>query len=274
MSSKPTLYVFAGAVWPSAAWLAVYVLGYEDKINLQQLNLIEGNNFNPDFLKLNPKATLPTLVLPNETLKDTKSSVAYLIANASSPVGKPSGTDFVDRIHADAVDPNVALLATRNNEELAAKAAGIPGTFVANRQAQLGKFAPTAPEFATFYAEKIKSNGFLNDIYQGRASAEAKATWFKISTDTWVAIKAFALNDVVDILPESGYIGGEYPGEDDFHLAAWLARIGLLTGGTPDASGALTLEKELGTVPPKIVSYWKLWSETNAWKQVYINGLH
>jgi len=274
--TNPTLYVFGGAVWPSAPWLAVYALGEEDEIKLEQLNLIEGANFSPEFLKLNPKATLPTLVFPDDqkTLTDTKSTVAYLISHARKPAGKPSGTDFVERIHADGVDPNVALLATRNDAELTGKAASIPGTFVGNRQAKLEQYASTAPEFAEFYEEKKKSNGFLNEIFQGRGTPQAKETWFKISNDTWANIKTFANTDIVAILPESGYIGGEYPGEDDFHLAAWLARIGALTGGTPDAAGALTLEKELGPVDPKIVSYWKLWSETEAWKQVFGSGLH
>lgn len=49
-----------------------------------------------------------------------------------------------------------------------------------------------------------------------------------------------------------------------------------MTGATPAADGALSLKNELGgeEVPEKIVKYWKLWSETEAWKVVYKDSLH
>ena len=72
-------------------------------------------------------------------------------------------------------------------------------------------------------------------------------------------------------LPESGLIGGERPGEDDFHVGAWLARIVSTTGGKEVSA----LEAELGQpVPPKVVSYWNAWSERDSWKKVYAQGLH
>ncbi|KAG8978001.1 hypothetical protein FRB90_008606 [Tulasnella sp. 427] len=275
--SQQTLYVFGGAVWPSAPWLAVTALGYEDKIDVQQLNLIEGANFDPEFVRKNPAATLPTLITPGEsTLTDTTSVIKYLISHSPKPAGKPSGTDFVARIHEDAVDPNFAFLSARTDEELKAKNAGIPGVFIRNRQAALQKYAPTAPDLKAFYDAKLQFNGFLDSVYNPDAPTELKETWFAKSKAAWDAIRAFILNDIPAVLPESGYIGGQYPGEDDFHLAAWLARIALLTGATPKEDGALSLKNELGgaEVPEKIVSYWKLWSATPAWAVVYKDGLH
>jgi len=272
-----TLYVFGGAVWPSAPWLAVYSLGYEDTIKIEQVNLVEGKNFAPEWLKKTIHATLPVLETGDATLTDTKSTVHWLVTNAPKPAGKSSGTNFIDRIHEDAVDPNFALLSARNEEELKAKNSGIPGLFIRNRQQALESYAPTAPEFADFYTAKIKANGFLNTVYsQSGEIGEPQKIWFTKSQEAWVAIRAFILNDIPAALPESGYIGGSAPGEDDFHLAAWLARIALVTGGTPDADGVLTLKKELGgeEVPAKIVSYWQLWSATPAWKVVYKDGLH
>jgi len=277
MSSKPTLYVFGGAIWPSAPWLAVYALGYEDKIDIKQVNLVEGANFAPDFLKLNPLATLPTLVLEDKVLTDTTSVVKYLVENAPKPAGKASGTDFIKKIHEDDVDPNFALLSARNEEELNGKNSGIPGLFIRNRQAALEKYAPTAPEFSEFYTEKLKSNGFLNGVYsQTGASEQVKTIWFTKSGNAWAAIRKFILEDIPAVLPASGYIGGEVPGEDDFHLAAWLARLALLTGATPGTEGVLTLKKELdgAEVPEKIVVYWALWAQTPAWQVVYKDGLH
>lgn len=285
-ADKKTLYVFSGAIWPSAPWLAVIALGYEDQVDVEQVNLVEGENFAPDFVRKNPTATLPTLLIPGEkTLTDTTSVVKYLVANSPQPVGKPSGTDFVAKIHAEGVDPNFALLSARNKEELKAKSGGIPGLFVSHRQAALKKYAPTAPDLKNFYERKLAINGFLDNLYsaeeptdpdQKEVLKDHKEAWFKKSNEAWEAIRAFILNDIPAVLPDSGYIGGEIPGEDDFHLAAWLARIALLTGGTPKEDGASTLKAELdgAEVPEKIVSYWKLWSATPAWAVVYKDGLH
>lgn len=50
-SDKKTLYVFGGAIWPSAPWLAVTALGYDDQVNVEQVNLVEGANFAPEFVR-------------------------------------------------------------------------------------------------------------------------------------------------------------------------------------------------------------------------------
>ncbi|KAG8917132.1 hypothetical protein FRC01_002647 [Tulasnella sp. 417] len=276
-SDKKTLYVFNGAIWPSAPWLAVYALGYEDQVDVEQVDLVNGANFTPEFVRKNPAATLPTLLIPGqENLTDTTSVVKYMLDNSPKPIGKPSGTNFVAKIHEDAVDPNFALLSARNDAELKAKDAGIPGIFIRGREVALAKYAPTAPDLKSFYDAKIKANGFLNLVYSPEVPAEVKEMWFAKSKTAWEAIRTFILNDIPAVLPDSGYIGGENPGEDDFHLAAWLARITLLTGGTPKEDGVLALKSELGgsEVPEKIVTYWKLWSATPAWAEVYKHGLH
>ena len=77
------------------------------------------------------------------------------------------------------------------------------------------------------------------------------------------------------ILPESGFIGGAEPGEDDFHFGAWLARVTWVCGGDKEAEGYKALEKELnGPVPDKVVSYWKAWSARPSWQKVYAETLH
>jgi hypothetical protein len=76
-------------------------------------------------------------------------------------------------------------------------------------------------------------------------------------------------------LPETGFIGGAEPGEDDFHVGAWLARVTWVCGGNKEADGYKALEKELNVeVPPKIVSYWKAWAVRPSWQKVYAETLH
>ncbi|KAG8929745.1 hypothetical protein FRC03_001706 [Tulasnella sp. 419] len=276
-SSKPVLHVFSGAIWPSAPWLAVYALGLKDQVEIKQVNLVEGKNFEPDFVKINPGAQLPLLILEDgSTVTTTKNVTEWLINHAATPAGKSSGTDLIARVHADAVDPNFALLSARNDAELSAKAGGVPGIFVRGRQAVLEKYAPITPELSDFYTAKLAANGFLNIVFSDSPPAPVKEGWFAKSEEAWKAIVSFILNDLPAALPDSGYIGGDVPGEDDFHIGAWLARIGAVTGGNPSAEGVQSLKSELGgkEVPDKIVSYWKLWSETDAWKAVYKDGLH
>ena len=114
-------------------------------------------------------------------------------------------------------------------------------------------------------------NGGILAIYQSKVSNEVKGVFFDQSKRHWENLNAFILDELPKILPEKGFLGGDNPGEDDFHLGAWLARIVATTGGK-DVSA---LEAELGqSVPPKIVAYWATWSVRDSWKKVYAQGLH
>lgn len=69
---------------------------------------MNGANFEPSFLKINSKATLPTLTAGSNVYTDTKSVVSYLNSIAPSQVAK--ATAFTDLVHEDKYDPNTALL--------------------------------------------------------------------------------------------------------------------------------------------------------------------
>jgi predicted component of viral defense system (DUF524 family) len=75
-------------------------------------------------------------VTPDGKLYDsTLTVVRYLLDNApqKDKVKYNSDAQFLEIVHADDIDPNTFLLATRNPEELAAKRKAFPGTFVSNR---------------------------------------------------------------------------------------------------------------------------------------------
>lgn len=130
---------------------------------------------------------------------------------------------------------------------------------------------PDGNEHGDFYKAKIAGNGGLLAIYSGTAPDKATQQFYATSQQHWENLRKFILEELPGYLPESGFIGGERPGEDDFHLGAWLARIVATTGGK-DASA---LEAELGqSVPPKVVAYWATWSVRDSWKKVYAQGLH
>ncbi|KAH8120122.1 hypothetical protein DFH11DRAFT_1558459 [Phellopilus nigrolimitatus] len=274
--SKPVLYTFGGSVWSAAPELAIAELGYSsDAIETKVVNLVNGENFAPSFIKINPNATLPTLTANGTTYTNTVDVISYLIKNAPKPVGKPSGTDLVKLIHEDSIDPNFALLLSRSDEEKKARTDGIVLTFLANRQSALEKHSvtPEAASFSDFYKDKIAGNGSLLAIYADNAPAGAKQKFFETSEQHWANIRKFVLEALPGYLPESGFIGGASPGEDDFHLGAWLARIVATIGGKHGSSLA-NQDALKQAVPPKVLTYWNTWSARDSWKTVYAEGLH
>ncbi|PCH33576.1 hypothetical protein WOLCODRAFT_160179 [Wolfiporia cocos MD-104 SS10] len=279
------LYVFGLSVWSAVPELAVEELEYPpDAVQKKIVNLVEGANFTPEFLQIvstapvdvhSPKATLPALQAGGQVFTDTESVTRYLVQNAPKKV--TPGTGFIAKLHEDKYDPNFPLLLTRNEEELKAASLGFPLTFVQNRQNALEKHSktPQAAPFKQFYDEKITGNGGVLAIYRGEAPEDAKTAFFQQSTAHWEAISAFITNELPSLLPESGFLGGASPGEDDFHLAAWLARLAHVNGGTVGRDGYKALEKETKQpLPPKVAAYWAAWSERPSWKKVYVEGLH
>lgn len=141
-------------------------------------------------------------------------------------------------------------------------------------QNALDKYAasPEGAAFKDFYAQKLEGNGGILKIYNGEAPG---ADFFTVSTNHWKNVVEYLTTDFVAVLPESGFIGGAEPGEDDFHFGAWLARVTWVCGGNKEADGYKALEKELkGPVPEKVVSYWKAWSARPSWQKVYAETLH
>jgi hypothetical protein len=134
---------------------------------------------------------------------------------------------------------------------------------------------PEAAPFKSFYDEKLARNGEILAVYESRSSEEAKAGFFATSKGFIESLKHFINNTLPTYLPGSEFIGGERPGEADFHAGAWLARIAATQGGKLGEDGINVLEKELGgPVDPKIVKYWIAWSGRESWKSVYADGLH
>ncbi|KAF7319917.1 GST N-terminal domain-containing protein [Mycena kentingensis (nom. inval.)] len=265
------LYVFQASVWAAAAELAAAELAFDGECKI--VNLVNGENFSPEFMKKNPNGTLPTLEIDDKVYCTTADVVAAL--NADGKVTK--GSAIVAKIHEDAYDPNFALLLCRNDEELAVKAAGLPALFLGNRQIAIEKYLadPEAAPFKDFLEAKKVQNGGMLAVVKGTAPTEAKAGFFAQSQAHFDRVKSAVLELLPGFLPDSGFIGGAVPGEDDFHVGAWLTRIAA-TVGAKSAEDALTaFEKEYGTpVPGKVAEYWRAWTARPSWQKVYADGLH
>lgn len=272
MSPKPVLYTFGLSVWSAVVELAALELGVE--IESKIINVVAGENFSPEFLKINPAGTIPAIVAPDgKVYGNTVESLRYILSVAPKKV-TPGHAEIIDKVHDDDHDPNFALLTARNEEELKKAAEGFPFTFVTNRQNALEKYSSSAEgaAFKDWYAEKLQKNGGLLKVYKGEVPA---TDFFAISTKLWENLTSYILHDLPQILPESGFIAGAEPGEDDYHVAAWLARVTWVTGGNKELDGYKALEKELHTdVPPKVVAYWQLWASRPSWSKVYAETLH
>ncbi|KAG8714577.1 hypothetical protein FRC08_011725 [Ceratobasidium sp. 394] len=273
--AKPTLYVFGGSVWASAPGLALMELKYTpDNVEEKIVNLLEGDNFEPEFLHLNILATLPTLVTPEKVYTSTNDCVEWLVLHAPTPSTKSTHQDVITAVHRENIDPNFSLLSARTPEELKAKRESVPGLFVRQRQAKLEKLAPQSPEdLKQFYKEKLEFNGFLSSVYAEEPSAEVTSGWFDKSNQHWSDVKAFVSTELPSLLPDSGFVDGAAPGEADFHVAAWLARTAGVCGAKPDE--VAPLGEALGlTLDPKLVAYFDAWKVRDSWKKMYAEGLH
>ncbi|KAJ7275326.1 hypothetical protein B0H12DRAFT_252818 [Mycena haematopus] len=271
-----TLYVFPHSVWAAAAELAVAELGYkEGDVTFKVVNLIEGENFAPWFLKINPNGTLPTLESDGQVYKTTAEVTAALVKDA--PIKVKTGSTIIETFHADKYDPNFSLLLARNDAELTAKGTGLPGLFVSKRQEALEKISkdPEAEPFKAYYEAKQGQNGGLLAIFTGKAPEEHKAGFFAKSQAHFESIKGALFEVLPGVLPSSGFIGGDIPGEDDFHVGAWLTRIAATSGGKSADDSLVAIEAAYGApVPGKVAAYWGAWTARPSWKKVYAVGLH
>jgi len=68
--------------------------------------------------------------------------------------------DLIKLVHAPEADPNFLLLSARNEEELKAKSAGLPGNFIRGRKKALDEYSKeqdVTDRVKNFYADKIKA---------------------------------------------------------------------------------------------------------------------
>ncbi|KAF7968195.1 hypothetical protein HWV62_31670 [Athelia sp. TMB] len=278
--SRLTLYTFPLSVWAAVPELALIELGYSvADIEKKMIDLRAGANFEPAFLAINPKGTLPTLTVNGQAFNNTIDVTSYLVEHAKISVkaASKSPESIIVRIHQDEYDPNFPVLSARNNDELAAKAGGPSMDFLLNRQSALEKHSEheDAVVHREFYDSKIATNGHILSLYQSKLSDDARAAFFKKSDKNWANIRKFIFEDLHNSLPAQGFLGGEVPGEDDFYIAAWLARITAASGAKKSDDGPKVLQEQFkAPVPDNVVTYWSGWVKRESWTRVYGESLH
>jgi len=276
-NSNPVLYVFGPSVWAKVPELALIELGYpQDAVEKKSVDLAEAENLSPEFIKISKPGTLPVLVVDGKAYTSTIDVTRYLLEHAPKPATPGKHQVLIDALHEDGIDPNFPFIGARSVAELEAKKASFPGTFVRQRYQAVCKFNREADDdLKAYYKPKLQTIWYLNCIYNDAPAAEVDA-FINKSVGHWQGIHFFILRTLFDYLPESGFVESpENPGEADFHLAAWLARIALLCGSGNTAMGKEMLEKELGQkLPERVATYWDAWAGRESWGRVYADGLH
>jgi len=271
--SKPVLYTFAISVWASAAQLVAADLPVD--VDDTTINLLEGGNFNPEFVKLNPNATVPTLTHDGKSFTSTAEVINYLVSISQKKIAPE--TRITSVVHEAGIDPNFTLAAARNDEELTAVSKSFMMTFTSTRLGYLKQYAatPEGQAYKPFYDAQIAQISGFEALLGGRAPDEAKQGFFKRSTALWDAIKDFIIVTLPAAIDQGPFIGGAEPGVDDFHVAAWLARVASVVGAKKSDEGVSALENRFGPIPQKVKGFWQAWTERDSWAKVYPdNVLH
>ncbi|KAK0506204.1 hypothetical protein EDD18DRAFT_22396 [Armillaria luteobubalina] len=191
MSSIPkaVLYYSQDSIWSSAVLLALEEKGYgADEVDLRVVDLDKGGNFDPSFLRLNNKATVPTLVVPLQktlsedvesryrAITESKAIIEFLDKSRSpwsqthttSQAPAPSLTpatiaftetsaEMIEFVHTDEVDPNnLRYMNARDADSLKILAREMLPTLHTRRDA-LSKYISSADNGTIQVSEKVKA---------------------------------------------------------------------------------------------------------------------
>ncbi|KAK8864266.1 hypothetical protein IAR55_001512 [Kwoniella newhampshirensis] len=280
---KIKLYEFAGSCWANAPKIALEELGFtKDKdVEWISVNLAEGKNFDPEYLKINPAGTVPTLIAEGKTFSDSISSVQEIIKLAPHPprADAHTSTSIIEEIHAQAHDPNATLLFAINDEDREAKSNGLPKGFLAGRQKELDKLAQDPPnEFKDFLLKKQTDNKQLLEFFTTEPDDATRQAHYDQGQQLWKSVGIALRGVVTQALQKNGgpFAGGAEPSEVDYHLITWLSRTITNTGvepGSPASVAMPKLQEYTGghNLDPIIGKYWDAWVKRDS----FINlGIH
>ncbi|GMK58030.1 hypothetical protein CspeluHIS016_0500620 [Cutaneotrichosporon spelunceum] len=283
--SKAVLYDFFASAWCQVPKLAIEELGLQNNVELKVVNLLEGENFQPAYLKVNSHGTIPSLEANGKTYTDSTTCTRALIEMAPNAPKKDTHTDhelekLIHGVHSEHHDPNVLLLLPVNDEDRSAKASGLPAAFLGGRQKTLDLLVKEdTGEFETFIKEKQKFNGTLLSLYTGEADDDTVKKVYSDANAQWKNAGDFIRGEVTHILRKTpgSYLGGaSVPGEADYHLITWLARIITDAGGkagSVSGEAFAALQARIGPEPidPVVAGYWDSWTQRASFKKL---GVH
>ncbi|KAI0297030.1 hypothetical protein B0F90DRAFT_1819579 [Multifurca ochricompacta] len=152
---QPVLYTFPHSVWAAAPHLALGELGLD--ADPRVVNLIEGANFDPEFVKVGKSFT------------STVAVINYLVSISSRKIAPETSITTV--VHEDKIDPNLR---------------SSPREMTKNS---------LRPQVASLISSRFgglkKSISGVHALLNGQAPDEVKQGFFNVSTALWESIKSF-----------------------------------------------------------------------------------
>jgi glutathione S-transferase len=188
---KAVLYYDPRSTWSLAVLLALEEKGYgKDEIDLKLVDLSKGENFSPSFLRINPTATVPTMVVPFENtlsadmesrykaITDTEAIIAFLDKSRSIM----SHTHTTSAAPAPALSPaTVSLSATAKS--IIALVHSSPASpellfyFNARDSATLKTVSPSVSTFLKGRKTALEHYLAENETKEIRVSEKTKKFW-------------------------------------------------------------------------------------------------
>ena len=242
---------------------------------------MNADNFDPEYLKINPNGTVPSLSVPweDKIFTDTTEILEFLDRNStaanvpklipSDPETKKTMEKLVKLVHSMDLDMTIVLLTARDEEELRSKPGSIP-SFVSVRQERLQKYSSEQPD-NQFYAAKIKENGALNNIFSSGPCKEHD-DFFK---ETLVKYEKFAEGMAeLDRTIKLPYAAGKEVTLADIHMVPWVSHL-LMSLGTSDPADWSILEAHMQKSVPdfrvgnKVKTWWNIFRERKSFDKVF-----
>ncbi|KAL2807900.1 hypothetical protein BJX63DRAFT_410928 [Aspergillus granulosus] len=282
---KLTLYSYTGSQWAYVAHLGLNEKGYEpDDYDVVDVDLMTAQNFDPEYLQINPNGTIPSLNGPSfaEPLTDSVDILEYLdrlhpdmmALIPVDPSSKQRVKQLIDFIHSAQMDTNLILLLARSQEELESKKKGQWMTFLSNRQSALEKYAAENPSHP-FYTSKAAENGAIFQLYEKELTPQH--TEFFARTHSQYRDFAVGL-DTLNSLLVLPYAAGPTVTAADMHIVPWLAHAMWGAGGH-EIHDFEPLERLIQKSAPefqigeKIKKWWTNMSQRESFRQCY-HSLH
>jgi len=209
----PILYTYPLAYAPGKTVLALAEKGVA--FTPQTIDLFNGQSLSPEYLKLNPHGTVPTLKDGDTLVPESKEIVEHV----NNKDGKPLGGDKVDQTLAAAWADKIHAW----DGNLFVAGNGDPGTAKVLQGLQDYKIkyaearAKQHPELAQVYAEKIE--GMKKAGAEGADKAKVAANLSQLTS---------ILDDAEQQLAQSPYLAGEEYSIADVMFTPMLFRLGVV----------------------------------------------
>lgn len=215
------------------------LINFDDSVVVSILTLytVTAANFDPEYLKINPYGTVPSLTSPSlsKPLSDSVDILRYLdnAREGSLTLGEPTAQrrmqEIIDLVHSDEVGTNLILLQARDQGEMEKKKASMWATFLNARQAKLDKYRADFPGHS-FYEPKATENRAVWSLYNTEVVGDSHQSFFQLTEDMY---RKFAAGvDKLDSLLVLPYAASNQVSEADLHAIPWLSHA-MWGAGTP-----------------------------------------